>query len=45
MKYLEMIEMLSDRQKALGIRNALWLYCQQDTQAMVDLVRELEGLS
>jgi hypothetical protein len=40
-----MIEVLSDRQKALGLRNTLWLYCQQDTQTMVDLVRELEDIS
>lgn len=43
-KYLEMIDSLSDREKALAIRNALWLYCQQDTQAMVDLVRVLGEL-
>jgi hypothetical protein len=43
-KYLEMIEMLPIRQNALVIRNALWLYCQQDTKAMVDLVKVLEDL-
>ena len=45
-RYLAMIELLSgieqDRQAAVSIRDALWLYCQQDTQSMVDLVRVLE---